>query len=244
MLFSGTTEGRLLAEALSPVVELIVSVATAYGAAQLEGLSCRVHCGRMTEAQMIAFLLETKPDVVIDATHPYAEAVTAQLQSAAKTAGSLLWRCLRRPSDLSGCTICASMEELLHTLACTEGNILLTTGSKQMEAFTALPDFSQRIYLRILPDPAAIAESLRLGYRQSHIIAMQGPFSEELNFALCRQKQIAVLVTKDGGAPACFEEKKRAALRAGAQVIVLARPSAEQGYSVDELIQKIKEELL
>ena len=53
---------------------------------------------------------------------------------------------------------------------------------------------------------------------------MQGPFSLEMNLATIGQYQIRYLVTKDGGGPGGFSEKRQAALEAGIEILVIERP--------------------
>ena len=76
----------------------------------------------------------------------------------------------------------------------------------------------------------------------SHIIAMQGPFSRELNTAMLRQIQGAYLVTKESGKAGGFGEKLAAAREAGAKIVVIRRPEDKscEGYSMEELLCRLK----
>jgi precorrin-6x reductase len=80
-----------------------------------------------------------------------------------------------------------------------------------------------------------------LGIPHRNIIAMQGPFSIEINEALLRQYQIRYLVTKDGGKVGGFEEKVVAARHTGAQLVVISRPEEGGGASLEEILQECKE---
>jgi precorrin-6x reductase len=86
-----------------------------------------------------------------------------------------------------------------------------------------------------------VSRALDLGYRVDHLIAMQGPFSTELNVALMHQHNIEVLVTKDGGVQGGFAEKVLAAQEVGAQVIVVERPEDVPGCNMDELVSRVAE---
>lgn len=59
-------------------------------------------------------------------------------------------------------------------LANTEGSILLTTGSKELAAYSGILDFTQRVYARVLPMDASLEACRTAGLKASHIIAMQG----------------------------------------------------------------------
>ena len=89
------------------------------------------------------------------------------------------------------------------------GNVLLTTGSKELGVFASVTGFQSRFFARMLPMGTAVEEAAALGLPRGHIIAMQGPFTKELNVALIHQYHIDILVTKDGGTPGGFAENAR-----------------------------------
>ena len=125
-------------------------------------------------------------------------------------------------------------------LAQERGNILLTTGSKELGAFSAIEP--QRLYPRVLPSHESLSACEAAGIPHRNILAMQGPFSQELNEALIRQYHIAWVVTKDGGAAGGFPEKARAAETTGAELIVLCRPE-DQGEDLASIV-KLCEEMM
>lgn len=245
LLLAGTTEGRLLTRELAgrPGLELTVCVATPYGREQLEPLptGVTVLTGRLDRGQMADLLCRRAIQLVVDATHPYAQAVTHNIRRAAGDAGLPYLRLLREESQVRDCRWVDSIPQAVEVLRRTRGRVLLTTGSKDLGAYTTLPDYAQRLYPRVLPSVEAIQTCGDLGFLSSHIIAMQGPFSVELNRAMLRQLEIAYLVTKDGGPAGGFGQKVEAALEAGVQVLVVGRPPKEEGYPLAELLEKIFE---
>ena len=80
----------------------------------------------------------------------------------------------------------------------------------------------------------------QLSLPPSHLICMQGPFSEEMNIALIRQTGASVLVTKDTGTAGGFNEKKTAADKCGCRLLIFGRPSQEQGISESECLEILK----
>lgn len=128
-----------------------------------------------------------------------------------------------------------SMEEAAKLLEKMEGSILVTTGSKELEALRGLPGFAKRIFARILPQPEMVQKCMEMGLSGRHIICMQGPFSEEMNYAMLRETNARILLTKESGAAGGFPEKLRGARRAGAAVVVVKRPVEEEGCSVEEV---------
>ena len=246
-VFGGTTEGRVLAERLEREgFQGIVFVATEYGAGLLAGAgrNMRIRAGRLDRGEMEAVFSEEGIGLVIDAAHPYAVRLRANIRNACAARGIPLLRCLREAGEggkpLAGerRILFPGMKEAAQWLAGTEGNILLTTGSRDLAMFSGVD--RERLYVRVLPLEDSLKICRSLGYEGRHVIAMQGPFSEELNFALLKEFSCGILVTKDGGAQGGFEEKRRAAARAGAVLAVVERPK-ETGFSVDEIMERARE---
>ena len=238
VVFSGTTEGRAFSKQLADV---LVSVATDLGAEeQGSAPGVTVRAGRLEPEEMTALLQGA--DLCIDATHPYAVEATKNIRAAAARAGVEYHRLLRAPSPLpEGALVFAGAAEAARELARTEGNVLLTTGAKELGAFS--PIAPERCYPRVLPTQEGIAACETAGVPHRNIIAMQGPFSRALNEALIQQFEIRWLVTKDGGAAGGFAEKVQAAQSTGAQLVVLRRPP-EQGQTAQEILNLCKEKML
>lgn len=239
LLFGGTAEGHALALALAQAGHSVTCcVATDYGRdvlAPAENLTVRT--GRMDEAQMRC-KLQSGYDVVIDATHPYAAQVSENIRAAAKKA-SVPYDRLIRPREQAEHVLWAdSPEDAVRMLEDIPGNILLTTGSKDLAAFATLPDFARRVWARVLPSMDSLSHALSLGFPAAHIICMQGPFSQELNVATLRQIDAKTLVSKDTGRAGGFAEKAQAAEQAGATLLVIRRPTVEAGLTLEEMLQK------
>ncbi|MDO5141930.1 MAG: precorrin-6A reductase [Eubacteriales bacterium] len=235
VVFSGTSEGHALCRCLSAwSVAAEVYVATAYGAAVMEPMpGITVHEGRLDAAQ-IADRLDADT-LLVDATHPYATAVTANLRAACARTGARYERLLRPPVQAAGAITVPNTAAAVAWLDAHPGKVLLTTGSKELEAYTAVADWRERLYPRVLPSVAVLEKCVSLGFAGSHIIAMQGPFSEEMNAALLRQTGATILVTKDTGASGGFAQKLAAARQTGATALVVSRPVEETGRTLEEM---------
>ena len=241
VIFSGTTEGRTLSRAVAALgADVTVCVATDLGAeeqGQAPGIT--VHSGRLLPGAMAELLQGAA--LCVDATHPYAVEATKNIRAAANTAGVEYHRLLRAASTLpAGSVVLGSAAQAAQYLAATQGNILLTTGAKELAAFSGIEP--ARLFPRVLPTPEGIAACEAAHIPHKNIIAMQGPFSYALNRALLEQFHIRFLVTKDGGAAGGFAEKAQAAQDTGAQLIVLRRP-AEQGETAEQILTRCKEVL-
>ena len=241
VVFSGTTEGRMFSKQLAALgAEVLVSVATPLGAEE-QGCApgITVRAGRLDAEEMTALLQGAA--LCVDATHPYATEATRNIRAAATEAGVAYHRLLRPASALpAGSVVLETAAQAAVYLAAKPGNVLLATGAKELPAFAALDP--ARLYPRVLPTLAGITACEAAGIPHRNIIAMQGPFTLELNVALLRQFAIAAMVTKDGGAAGGFEEKARAAQDTGAQLIVIRRP-AEQGETAEQILTHCKEML-
>lgn len=241
LLFGGTAEGHALAERLAGAgCAVTCCVATDYGRELIEpqpGLTVRT--GRMDAVEMEAEMAGGY-DVVVDATHPYAAQVSENIRAAAGAVG-LPYERLLRPREETGEDVlwADSPEDAARLLAELPGNVLLTTGSKDLPIFARVPDFERRIWVRVLPNMDSLRAALELGYPAAHIICMQGPFSQEMNAATLRMMDGAVLVTKDTGRAGGFGEKAEAARAAGAKLLVIRRPTQETGLALEELFQKL-----
>ena len=238
VLFGGTAEGRRLSHQLAAEgLPVTVCVATDYGEAQQgRAPGIRVHTGRMGPGEMAA--LVTGAALCVDATHPYAVQASANIRAACARAGTAYLRLLRPASDLPPDALTApDAAGAARLLAGAEGKILLTTGAKELAAFAPLGP--GRLVVRVLPSHEALSACEAAGIPARHIVAMQGPFSRELNEAILRQYGIAWLVTKDGGGPGGFAAKADAARAAGARLVVLRRPD-DAGVPYEESLVRCR----
>lgn len=238
VVFSGTTEGRRLSANLAELgARVTVCVATEYGAEEqgyIPGVT--VHTGRLEPDAMAGVMHGA--DLCIDATHPYATAATVNIRQAAELAKIPYKRLLRPASPLPpGSLTAPDAPSAAALLQNTEGNILLTTGAKELAAFSGLG--VHRLYPRVLPSAQSLGACEAAGIPHRNVIAMQGPFSTELNVALLRQFGIRYLVTKDGGPQGGFAEKADAAHKTGTVLVVIRRP-ADSGETEEEILQFCK----
>ena len=247
MIFSGTTEGRKLSEMLSEDgIRHFVCVASEYGndVMSTESLA-KVHIGKMDSDEMREFLAGEKfgkGDVIVDATHPYASAVSRNIKEAAAVTYSTVYRITRGGADSADSAIrYASIEDFAHSIDATEGNILLTTGTNTLAGYCKNVSEATlaRTFVRVLPAKESMEICHDLGVESSHIIAMQGPFSEGMNRAVMEEFSIRHMLTKDSGEAGGFAEKIAAARDLGVTVHMIERPYEEDGSDICEVYEKI-----
>ena len=241
-VFAGTTEGRELIEFLSTQdVSVTACVATEYGETLLPSAdNLTVSAKRLPVNEIVDLLRQNTFHLVIDATHPYAESITKSIGNACTQTGTEYLRLLRGASPIpEDAVYVQSAAAAVNFLRDTQGNILLTTGSKELAAFAALAGFGERVYARVLPMEASLEACRRAGVKPAHIIAMQGPFSREMNEAMLRFACAKWLVTKDGGDAGGFEAKAAAARKAGARLVVICRPPQRDGVDYSQVIETL-----
>lgn len=246
LLFGGTVEGRTVAEYLNEnKIPAMVCVATEYGESLLpQGEYLELSHDRLDEKQMEEKMLQMENGLVIDATHPYAQVVTENIEAACERTGTAYLRVVRQESqrleEEETITYVKSIREAVEYLEGTSGNILVTTGSKELASYTSLTDYQERIYARVLSLVEVVSSCASLGIEGKHLLCMQGPFSKEMNVALIHQFDIAWMVSKESGRAGGFLEKYQAAKETGCKMIVIGRPKEEHGVELEECIGYLK----
>lgn len=251
LILAGTTEGRVLSDKLEEAgIKHIVSVASEYGETMLgEGEFRTIRIGKLDEDAMTLYLEGegfSEGDFLVDATHPYAKEVTENAGKVAEKMGLKYLRVKRDRVDIpvsenihifKSVDLCAeALTKFLNQKENQKEPVLITTGSNNLEIFaeTLSAEVLKNTYVRVIPTIESIEKCKRLGFEESHIIALQGPFSLELNVALIKQYGIRHLITKESGTAGGFGEKIEAAEKCGISTYVIARPE-EEGMTLSEV---------
>lgn len=237
-IFGGTTEGRLVAEFLiDSQIKADLYIATDYGEQFVKNLNnINIHQKRLDKEHMIELFKKNSFECVVDATHPFAEIVSQNAKAAADYCNIKYVRILRETIISKECIYFDNIEDIVSYLNNSEGNILLTTGSKNLDEFTRVNNYMKRIFVRILPMENSLIRAIKLGYSNKNVICMQGPFSEELNIAMINSLKAKFLVTKESAASGGFEEKVNACVKTNSKCLVLKRPK-EEGITLENFKQ-------
>ncbi len=245
---AGTSDARDLALTIQEAgYPLVTSVVTEHAAHALESAGLPARFGRLNLAGMVALLKEIGATLVVDASHPFAEEAHRTAIAAANECGLPYIRYERSHQefgDRETLTYVDTYEEAALVAAEKKGSVMLTTGSKTLQIFTEklICDPEVRLVARMLPRTDNMEKCAQLGVEQQNIIAMQGPFSRELNEALYRHYGTTLMITKESGGPGAVDEKVEAALSMGIQVVVIGRPKLDYGTSfssVDAVLTEI-----
>lgn len=232
VVLAGTRDGRELAAFLArqgwPVSIAVVSDYGRKLAAQ-DGLT--VHTGGRDTVGFVALLRSEGARALIDASHPYAATASRNAQAACEALDLPYLRYERPPAPLPAYDKLHRAADAVQAarLAADLGKVIfLATGSRTLAAFKNEPLLAgRRLIARVLPEPEVLTVCRRLGFAPADIIALQGPFSHQLNLALFREYAADVIVTKNSGLVGGTDSKLSAARELGLPVVVIDRPAAE-----------------
>ncbi|HEY5834894.1 cobalt-precorrin-6A reductase [Streptomyces sp.] len=224
LILGGTGEGRLLAELLSGDPGLEVTSSLAGRVTEPRPAAGRSRIGGFGGAAGLAgWLRRERTDAVVDATHPFAAAITRNAVAATAAAGIPLL-VLRRPGWAAGpgdrwlwADSLAGAAALLPALG---RRVFLTTGRGDLAAFAALEGIFFLIRSVDPPGPPLPA--------CHRLLLARGPFTPDAECALLHEHRIDLLVTKDSGGTAT-SAKLTAAREAGLPVLVVRRPPPPAG---------------
>jgi len=246
LVFAGTYEGHQLAKAFWERgwhTRADFCVATEYGTEMLTDIpDLSVIEGRLDMAGMTRLMTWKNYGMVIDATHPYAAVVTENIRTACQEKQIPYVRFLRAEGAASadGIIEVSSIEEAVEILNKTDEKVLLTTGAKELSKYSGIKGIEERAAARVLPSVSSIESCHKAGISSKNIIAMQGPFTKEMNLALMEQYGCRWMVTKNTGKAGGFDDKL-ACLEAGCRIIVIGRPLSETGLSFEQVMRKAEQ---
>lgn len=244
-VIGGTKDSRdFLEKIVNSTTDIIVTTATEYGGKLLEKLPLKVVCKKLTYPMMLDFVKSEGIDKIIDLSHPYAMEVSQNALNVSKEMEIEYFRFEREEISLlpQKYSEFDNIEELIKYIEGVEGNILVTLGSNNIPHFAQIKNLNN-CYFRILPKWDMVKKCEDVGIFPKNIIAMQGPFSKNMNKAMIEQYNIKYLITKQAGDTGGEREKIESADEMGVEVIFLTRPKIEYSNcydNIDSLIEAIK----
>ncbi|MDI6604276.1 MAG: precorrin-6A reductase [Thermoanaerobacteraceae bacterium] len=241
LCLTGTKDGREIANHLSKSgLDVIASTTTEYGAS-LYDERVKVHIGILDEKSLMDFVKSNGIDTVVDATHPFAKDISINAINVCKKLNIKYIRYERKTIYYDKSIIVNDYKEALEK-AFEFDNIFLTTGSKNLEIFMPLVKAGKRMIARVLPVSIVIKKCEDLGLKPSDIIAMQGPFSVDLNYHMFKQAGADVIITKESGITGGVLEKFKAARMLNIPVILIKRPEINYPLKVSDM-EELKKEI-
>ncbi|MGW0209121.1 cobalt-precorrin-6A reductase [Streptomyces sp. NPDC003233] len=236
LILGGTTEARRLAADLAARPGIRVTTSLAGRVARPGAVAGEVRIGGFGGAQGLADWLRTQHvDALVDATHPFAEAITANAAHAAAATGVPLV-VLRRPGWRPGpgdrwydVPSLAGAAEALPGLG---RRVFLSTGRLGLAVFAHLTDLHFVVRSVDPPEPPMPPDT--------ELVIARGPFTVADETELLRARRIEVLVTKDSGGEATAA-KLTAARELGLPVVVVRRPPLPQGVTAVSDVAGVRE---
>lgn len=231
---AGTQDGRELTKLLLDAGHTVTaSVVSHYGEQLLAACGGRrltINDKPLDREALESYLHEHGATCFVDASHPYAVHVSENAMAACHALSIPYLRYERSLTELREAApadiICVHSYEEAAVRAAKCGRVVfLTTGSRNLQRFTEAPALADcTIVARVLPTAEVLALCEKLGLQPKQVVAMQGPFSKELNYEMFRQYKADVIVTKNSGAIGGTDTKIEAAAELGIPVVVIDRP--------------------
>ena len=242
LVLSGTGDGRsIIKELVQKGYMVLATAATTYGGQLLDETGASETVARpLNEQEMFNLIADRGIKALIDITHPYAEAVSQMAVKVCEETALPYIRYERQEIQLPKHPL------IIHTadyrLAAEKAmlmgeTVFLTTGSKTLNIFIqAAYSHKRRVIARVLPHPKVLQHCLDLGLTPADIVAMQGPFTKEMNLSMLRHYHASVLVTKNSGTVGGLPSKVEAALELQITVVIVDRPKPVTTGSVSSVV--------
>jgi len=201
------------------------------------------------------------PSVILDASHPSSSGKFAPLSQWCEQRGISYLRLERPETKIPASTLIFPVynwEDALLQLKQRVGNlyqekgrqvtIFVTTGSHQLES-VVLSSYAcpPRLVVRVLPQGHLVQKCHDVGIHPRDIVAMQGPFSKEINRVLFKFYGADILLTRDSGLAGGTDTKISAALELGLEIVLVKKTKASTGFTVDtvnELLDWVDKNIL
>ena len=241
LLLGGTEDSRVLAERLAGLdgVEVISSLAGRTEQPRALPGSLRIGGFGGVDA-LVHYLHEERIDLLVDATHPFAERISANAEAACRRGGTPHLMLRRRPwQAVAGdhwitVSSAAGAAEALAGAALPRParRVFLTVGRQELTAFAALLDIW--FLVRMIDGPQ---QALPLA--RCEVVLGRGPFHEAGERALFQNHRIDTLVTRNSGSLAAYP-KVAVARELGLPVVMIEPPATmdlESVESVDAAVQ-------
>lgn len=228
LILGGTTEASALARMLAGDARFDATLSLAGRTSTPKAQPIATRVGGFGGIDGLArFLDEQAVDAVIDATHPYADQMSANAVAACSSTGTPLASLVRPPwtrKTDDRWQVVPTMVAAAHAIGPTPRRAFLSLGRQELQAFATAPQHHYLARVIELPDPVGLPPDLR-------IVRARGPFDRAAEERLLLDEKIEILVSKNAGGTATYA-KIEAARALGLPVVMIARPHKPAGHAV------------
>jgi precorrin-6A/cobalt-precorrin-6A reductase len=167
---------------------------------------------------------------VIDASHPFAQRISAALALACAREGQPLLRLERPRPSVPGATILPDLPSL-SAVDLVGRRLLLAIGARRLaEARAHCPGAIH--HARLLPQPSALSQAMAAGLPAERVACLRPPAeaaaSAAIEAALCRRWRIEAVLCRRSGGPS-ETHWRRICADLDLQLLLLERPREPQG---------------
>nr|WP_226780786.1 cobalt-precorrin-6A reductase [Oceaniglobus trochenteri] len=234
LLLAGTTDARRIAEGLrdAPGLKVIASLAGATRAPRPMGVDTRIG-GFGGRAGFVGFLEREGIGAVLDATHPFADAISHRTHEVCAAHGLPCLQVLRPPwvAQPGDCWVDLAREEEAAEHVPHGARVFLATGRQTLERFANLSRCD--LTCRQIDPPEA-----PFPFANGRFLVGRPPFSVQDEVALFRELKIDWLIVKNAGGDAS-RSKLDAARELGLPVGMIRRPPQPGGARVETVAQAL-----
>ncbi|MGC2786179.1 MAG: cobalt-precorrin-6A reductase [Roseiarcus sp.] len=231
LILGGTSEASALARRLAdkPDIAAMLSLAGATANPAKAPIPQRIG-GFGGVAGLATFLVRERIGAVIDATHPFASRMSANIVAACRATDTplvVLTRAAWMPHPGDRWIEVATIDEAVDALGPGPRTVFLTQGRLQLATFAQAPQ--HRYIVRAIDRPAEID-----ALPGCKLILKRGPFSFADEVTLMRNEGVEALVTKNSGGRATYP-KIEAARALGIEVVIVRQPPAPEAETLHNL---------
>jgi len=226
LILGGTTEASSLAHLLANDARFEATLSLAGRTAQPAPQALPARIGGFGGIEgLVRHLRDEKIVAVVDATHPYADQMSAHAVAACGQAAIPLASLVRAPwARQAGDHWIEAVDTraAANTIGRDPRRVFLTIGRQELPVFAAAPQHHYLARIIDAPGDDALPPNLAL-------VQARGPFDLAAETALLHDHRIEVVVSKNAGGEATYA-KIKAARALGLPVIMIARPDKPAGH--------------
>jgi precorrin-6A/cobalt-precorrin-6A reductase len=226
LILGGTTEASELTRLLAGDARFEATVSLAGRTVNPKTQPVRTRIGGFGGVDgLAAWLAQERIQAVIDATHPYADQISANTVAAC---GRLVLplASIMRPAWQAQAgddwREVASADAAVDAIGPSPRNVFLSLGRLELGAFANAPHHHYVARTIDPPGDVALPPDIRL-------LVGRGPFDKDAEASLLAREKIEVLVSKNSGGAATYA-KIEAARELRVPVVMIARPNKQHGY--------------